>query len=150
MTGLETVRQTVFEVSKSNKGLDKWAWLTDGWGHSSGGNSNGGQNTSTGIEPLVDLSPLLPRPHFTDQIITKKGTENHRLYRIGYVPIRYHVKVKAEAHPFLPEYDKYFSDRTIWREGLAKECKQITTFMSGKFSINSRVTFIRPGNFYRD
>jgi RNA-directed DNA polymerase len=81
--------------------------------------------------------------HFTDQRISKKGTENHRLYRIGYVPIRYHVKVKAEANPFLPEYDKYFSDRTKWREGLAKECKQITTFMSSKNSKNSRVTLHR-------
>jgi len=49
--------------------------------------------------------------HFTDQIITKNGTENHRLYRIGYVPIRYHVKVKAEANPFLPEFDQYFVNR---------------------------------------
>jgi len=31
---------------------------------------------------------------------------------IGYVHIRYHVKVKAEANPFLPEYDKYFCNRT--------------------------------------
>ena len=26
--GLETVRRTVFGVSKPNKGLDQWAWLT--------------------------------------------------------------------------------------------------------------------------
>ncbi len=59
--------------------------------------------------------------HFTDQCITKKGIENHRLYRIGYVPIRYHVKIKGDASPFLPEYDKYFSNRTKRRETLAKE-----------------------------
>ncbi len=70
--------------------------------------------------------------HFTDQRITKNGTENHRLYRIGYVPIRYHVKLKAEANPFLPEFDEYFSNRTKWRANLAKECKQITMFMSNK------------------
>ena len=81
--------------------------------------------------------------HFTDQRITKNGTENHRLYRIGYVPIRYHVKVKAEANPFLPEYDNYFSDRTKRRADLAKECKQITTFMSSKNSKISRVTLHR-------
>ena len=28
VTGLETVRRTVFEVSKSIKGLDEWAWPT--------------------------------------------------------------------------------------------------------------------------
>ena len=77
--------------------------------------------------------------HFTDQRITKKGIENHRLYRIGYVPIRYHVKVKAEANPFLPEYDQYFINRKKWREDLAKECKQITTFISQKSCNNSRV-----------
>lgn len=72
--------------------------------------------------------------HFTDQRTTKKGTEINRLFRIAYVPIRYHVKVKAKANPFLPEYDRYFYHRTKWREDLAKECKQITTFMSSKNS----------------
>ena len=81
--------------------------------------------------------------HFTDQRITKNGTENHRLYRIGYVPIRYHVKVKAEANPFLPEFDEYFLNRTKRRADLAKECKQITTFMTSKASKNSRVTLRR-------
>ncbi len=83
--------------------------------------------------------------HFTDQQITKKGIVNHRLYRIGYVPIRYHVKVKADANPFLSEYVKYFYQRTQWRKDLAKECKQITTFMSSKNSNNSRVTPHRVG-----
>ena len=77
--------------------------------------------------------------HFTDQRTTKKGTKMNDLYRIGYVPIRYHVKVKAKANPFLPEYDEYFCNRTKWRAKLAKECKQITTFMSNKNSNNSRV-----------
>jgi RNA-directed DNA polymerase len=81
--------------------------------------------------------------HFTDQRISKKGTENHRLYRIGYVPIRYHVKVKAEANPYLPEFDQYFCNRTKRRQDLAKECKQITMFMSNKKSNNSRVTLRR-------
>ena len=81
--------------------------------------------------------------HFTDQRITKNGTENHRLYRIGYVPIRYHVKVKAEANPFLLEFDNYFCNRTKRRADLAKECKQITTFMSNKKSNISRVTLRR-------
>ena len=81
--------------------------------------------------------------HFTDQKITKNGIEYIRLFRIAYVPIKYHVKVKAKANPFLAEYDKYFYQRTKWREDLAKECKQITTFMSNKNSNNSWVSLRR-------
>jgi RNA-directed DNA polymerase len=51
--------------------------------------------------------------------------------------------VKAKANPFLPEYERYFYKRTKWREDLAKECKQITTFMSNKYSNNSRVSLRR-------
>jgi len=83
--------------------------------------------------------------HFTDQRMTKKGIKHYRLYRIAYVPIRYHVKVKASANPFLPEYDGYFYNRTKWREQLAKECKQITTFIASKNSNYSRVTPHRVG-----
>jgi len=81
--------------------------------------------------------------HFTDHRTTPKGTEHNRLYRIAYVPVRYHVKVKAGANPFLEEYDNYFYQRTRWREELAKECKQITTFISNKDSKNSRVSLRR-------
>src|SRR5680860_686939 len=63
-----------------------------------------------------------------------KGIEHNRLYRIAYVPIQYHVKVKANANPFLAEYDNYFFQRTRRRDDLAKECKQITTFIG--FYIN--------------
>ena len=66
----------------------------------------------------------------TDQRITKNGIEYNRLLRIVYVPIKYHVKVKAKANPFLQEYDRYFYQRTKWRDNLAKECKQITTFIA--------------------
>jgi len=81
--------------------------------------------------------------HFTDQRISPKGTEYHRLYRIGNVPIRYHVKVKGDANPFLPEYDFYFDKRTKWREDLAIECKQTTTFVTNETSTNSRVSLRR-------
>jgi len=70
--------------------------------------------------------------HVTDKRITKKGIEINRLFRIGYVPIQYHVKVKAKANPFLYEYDNYFDRRTKLREELVIECKQITTFMINK------------------
>ncbi len=81
--------------------------------------------------------------HFTDQRTGKKGIGNHRLYRIAYVPIQYHVKVKATANPFLPEYDQYFCNRTKRRAVLTKECRQITIFITNKNSNNSRVTLRR-------
>ena len=81
--------------------------------------------------------------HFTDQRITKKGIEHNRLYRIAYVPIRYHVKVKSKANPFLPEFDKYFFKRTKWREDLAKECKQVTTFVMQETINHGRVSLRR-------
>ena len=81
--------------------------------------------------------------HFTDQRITKKGIEHNRLYRIAYVPIRYHVKVKSNANPYLPEFDKYFFKRTKWREDLAKECKQVTTFVMQETINHGRVSLRR-------
>lgn len=83
--------------------------------------------------------------HFTDYRMTKKGLQTVRLYRIAYVPIRYHVKVKAQANPFLKEFDKYFVQRTNWRNDLAIECKQITTFMSNNSSKHSWVAHHRAG-----
>ena len=68
--------------------------------------------------------------HFTDQLKTSKGTTNYRLYKISTVPIVYHVKVKSKANPYLPEFDKYFYQRTKWREDIAKNCRQNTTFVS--------------------
>ncbi len=81
--------------------------------------------------------------HFSDQRITKKGIEHNRLYRIAYGPIRYHVKVKSKANPFLPEFDKYFFKRTKWREDLAKECKQVTTFVMQETINHGRVSLRR-------
>jgi RNA-directed DNA polymerase len=78
--------------------------------------------------------------HFTDKRETKKGTIYYRLYRIPYVPIRYHVKIKGNANPYMPEYDKYFSRRQKWRENLARECKQLTTFVKKETKTDSRVT----------
>ncbi|WP_010664081.1 group II intron reverse transcriptase/maturase [Marinilabilia salmonicolor] len=85
--------------------------------------------------------------HFSDRCITKNRTAVHRLYRIGYVPIRYHAKIKGDANPCLQEYDKYFSDRAKRRQALAKECRQITTFIvnDNKSSNNSRVFPNRAG-----
>ena len=68
--------------------------------------------------------------HFTDQLKTRKGITNYRLYKISVIPIAYHVKVKSNANPYLPQYDKYFLYRTKWREEIAKNCKQKTNFVS--------------------
>jgi len=81
--------------------------------------------------------------HFTDIRVAKKGIQSYRLYRISYVPIRYHVKIKSNANPFLPEFDKYFFKRKKWRGDLAKECKQITTFVKKETNFNSRVSLRR-------
>ena len=78
--------------------------------------------------------------HFTDTRESRNGLSYNRLYRIAYVPIRYHVKIRSHANPYLPEYDKYFSQRQIWRGILAKECKQITTFIDKETNVNSRVS----------
>ena len=59
------------------------------------------------------------------------------------VPVRYHIKIKSNANPYLPEFDKYFFQRQKWREDLAKECKQITTFVEKEINFNSRVSLRR-------
>jgi len=78
--------------------------------------------------------------HFTNTRESKQGIQYYRLYRISYVPIRYHIKIKNKANPYLPEYDKYFSQRQKWREDVAKKCRQITTFVNNETINNSRVT----------
>ena len=67
--------------------------------------------------------------HFSDTRISSKGSYQYRLFRIGYVPIRYHVKIPGNANPYLPEFDQYFAHREKCRYQLANECKQITRFV---------------------
>jgi len=78
--------------------------------------------------------------HFTDKRTSINSVACYRLYRIAYVPIRYHVKIRSHANPYLPEFDKYFSQRQAWRGILAKECKQITTFNETDTNVYSRVS----------
>ncbi len=42
----------------------------------------------------------------------------------------------GKANPFLPECGIYLYKRTKWQEDLAKECKQITTFITSETSNN--------------
>jgi hypothetical protein len=53
------------------------------------------------------------------------------------------VKIRSNAIPYLPEFDKYFIHRRKCREELAAECKQITTFVDKETKINSRVSLRR-------
>ena len=76
--------------------------------------------------------------HFSDKRVSSKGVYSYRLYKIGRVPIRYHVKVSQKANPYLPEFDSYFEKRKFFRKRLAVECKQYTTFVC-KVNSNSRV-----------
>jgi RNA-directed DNA polymerase len=77
--------------------------------------------------------------HFTDARETRYGLTYHRLYRIGNVPIRYHVKISSHANLYLPEFDMYFFQRKIRRKFLAEECKQITNFNDTDTYAYSRV-----------
>ena len=67
-----------------------------------------------------------------------KGVINYRLYKVSKIPIVYHVKVKSKANPYLPEYDKYFYQRTKWREDRAINCKQKTTSVSNNNDLQNK------------
>ncbi len=75
----------------------------------------------------------------TGKSICSKNAFLHR-YHPG---AQHHVKVKSKANPFLPEFDKYFFKRTKWREDLAKECKQVTTFVMQETINHGRVSLRR-------
>ena len=51
---------------------------------------------------------------FCSQYVTKKGEKKRqRLVRVSELPIRRHVKIKAQANPYDREYADYFDDRRI-------------------------------------
>ena len=66
--------------------------------------------------------------HFSDSCKTKTGNKTHRLYKIAKVPIKYHIKIKSKANPYLKEFDTYFYGRKREKEKIAKQSKQITIF----------------------
>jgi len=56
------------------------------------------------------------RPHgrveFCAEYFSAKGeSKSVRLFKAGDLPIRYHIKIKAEARPYDPAYDEYFAKR---------------------------------------
>ncbi len=81
---------------------------------------------------------------------TNQGTtREHRLIRLAYTPIKRHRKVKAEANPYDPEWERYFEARLgvkmtatlkgrrsllyLWREqdGICPVCQQPITTLTG-------------------
>lgn len=81
---------------------------------------------------------------------TSQGkTREHRLRRVAYTPITRHLKVKAEANPYDPEWARYFEARLgvkmadslqgrrsllyLWREqeGIWPVCQQSITTLTG-------------------
>jgi RNA-directed DNA polymerase len=87
---------------------------------------------------------------FCGTMITSRGkTQEHRLMRLAYTPIKRHIKVKAEANPYDPEWEIYFEARLgvrianslkgrrsllyLWREqdGICPVCQQSITELTG-------------------
>jgi RNA-directed DNA polymerase len=81
---------------------------------------------------------------------TSQGkTQEHRLIRLAYTPIKRHLKIKAKANPYDPEWEPYFETRLgvkmadslkgrrsllyLWREqnGICPVCKQSITQLTG-------------------
>ncbi len=65
---------------------------------------------------------------FSDIRQNPKGAFVHRLFKISHVPIRYTIKIKNCANPFLPEFDNYFYMRKMFKLESTKLCRQKTTF----------------------
>jgi len=82
--------------------------------------------------------------------ITSRGkTQEHRLIRLAKTPIKRHIKVKAAANPYDPEWERYFEARLgvkmanslkgrrsllyLWREqnGICPVCKPSLTTLTG-------------------
>ncbi len=112
---LLAVRRVTMNKGKYTPGVDGKVWLR-------------------GPEKLDEAKNLRTRGYSPKPLrrvyisMTANGKIIYRLYKLSIIPIIYHVKIKSQAIPYLPEYDKYFLHRTKWRQDRAKKCRQITTF----------------------
>ncbi len=87
---------------------------------------------------------------FCGQVTGKKGKQREvRLARMADVPIRRHVKIKSQAHPYDPAWERYFEERLdakiasplsgrgrlryLWKEqnGICPVCNQKITMETG-------------------
>jgi RNA-directed DNA polymerase len=114
-----------------------------------------------------------------DKYLTNVGTRNYvlqatfpdrrgrprtiRLFKAADVPIKRHVKIKAAANPFLPEWEAYFEERfalqmkdsyygydkllRLWfnQDGLCLQCAQKITRDTG-WNLHHRVRLVDGGN----
>ncbi len=59
----------------------------------------------------------LGRWDFTAVYFTASGERRlARLFRVAYLPIRYHTKIRSEANPYDPSFDEYFANRNLKRK----------------------------------
>ena len=114
-----------------------------------------------------------------DKYLTYVGTRNYvlqatfpdrrgrprtiRLFKAADVPIKRHVKIKAAANPFMPEWEAYFEERfalqmkdsyygydkllRLWfnQDGLCPQCAQKITRDTG-WNLHHRVRLVDGGN----
>ena len=59
---------------------------------------------------------------------------------IGLVPIRRHVKIRSEANPFNPDFDKYFEKRRKNLRKISAITHQKTLYLANKTIIRLRTT----------
>ena len=72
-----------------------------------------------------------PRKHiFSIKEKTKKGLDKvYKVVRIASIGIKRHIKIKAAANPYLPEYAAYF-----WKRRNKKKCKLLPIFWTREFN----------------
>ena len=69
------------------------------------------------------------RFEYCTEYVTAKGEcKVVRLFKAADVPIRYHIKVRAEANPYDPAFDDYFEER---------ESRQKVQSIKDRMKINS-------------
>ena len=60
---------------------------------------------------------------FAAAAVTKKGKRLYEVVRLSAIGIRRHIKIKADANPYLPEFAKYFwRADTIRRPACSRQC----------------------------
>ena len=58
-----------------------------------------------------------------------KNNRAFSLFQIGLIPIRRHIKIRSNANPFDPAFDKYFETRRKNKQKMAKLSHQKCIFV---------------------
>jgi len=69
--------------------------------------------------------------NFTAVGKTARGKKCYPLVRLGWLGVRRHIKIRADANPYLPEYASYF-----WRRRNMKETKLFSAFSAREYRAN--------------